>query len=286
VTALAAVALRDIVPAIPARLRAFHWLLHFTGKESDWLWKWKFRTADRHVKFDPDKSGWPWFPDTVSWVVPTSFAILALDQLPCTCGGLEQVPVIAMGTHGDKFPGQVLEPLVEETLLRAECALLTVAGGTAFRADGELHHILLPVDFRPRSLAALPCATALAHEFQAPLTLLHVAPQWGMPIDEPCIGGLLETEPTPAPDPREVTASLNAQLRSLIRGSELPRVTYAVEFGEPPQTILDFARKRDIGLVVMGVQRPRACSPYVKFSTAYRVVASAPCPVLTIPVLA
>lgn len=90
-TALAAIALRDVVSAIPARLRAFHWLLHFTGKESDWLWKWKFRTADRHVRFDPDKSGWPWFPGTVSWVVPTSFAILALDQLPCPCGGFEQV---------------------------------------------------------------------------------------------------------------------------------------------------------------------------------------------------
>jgi hypothetical protein len=92
VTALAAIVLCDVVPAIPARLRAFHWLLHFTGKESDWLWKWKFRTADRHVKFDPDKSGWPWFPDTVSWVVPTSFAILALDQLSSTCGGFKQVP--------------------------------------------------------------------------------------------------------------------------------------------------------------------------------------------------
>ena len=92
VTALAAIALRDLVPAIPARLRAYDWLLRTTGRESDWLWRWKFRTADRHVRFDPDKSGWPWFPDTVSWVVPTAFAILALDQLPCTCGGLEQVP--------------------------------------------------------------------------------------------------------------------------------------------------------------------------------------------------
>ena len=35
---------------------------------------------------------WPWFPDTVSWVVPTAFAVLALNQLPCSCGGLEQVP--------------------------------------------------------------------------------------------------------------------------------------------------------------------------------------------------
>jgi hypothetical protein len=34
----------------------------------------------------------PWFPGTVSWVVPTAFAVLALNQLPCSCGGLEQVP--------------------------------------------------------------------------------------------------------------------------------------------------------------------------------------------------
>ncbi|MGB8769084.1 MAG: prenyltransferase/squalene oxidase repeat-containing protein [Candidatus Korobacteraceae bacterium] len=93
VTSLAVIALRDLVPAIPARLQGFHWLLNCSGKESNWFWKWKFRTADRHVRFDPDKYGWPWFPDTVSWVVPTSFAILALNQLPCSCGGLERIPL-------------------------------------------------------------------------------------------------------------------------------------------------------------------------------------------------
>jgi hypothetical protein len=85
VTSLTSIALRDCVPAIPARLRGFHWLLKFAGKESNWFWKWKFRTTDRHVRFDPDKYGWPWFPETVSWVVPTSFAILALNQMPCGC---------------------------------------------------------------------------------------------------------------------------------------------------------------------------------------------------------
>ena len=93
VTSLAVIALRDLVPAIPARLQSFHWLLNCSGKESNWLWKWKFRTTDRHVSFDPDKYGWPWFPGTVSWVVPTAFAILALNQVPCSCGGLERIPV-------------------------------------------------------------------------------------------------------------------------------------------------------------------------------------------------
>jgi hypothetical protein len=84
-------ALRDLACAIPARIQGIHWLLNFAGRESNWFWKWKFRTADRHVRFDPDKYGWPWFPDTVSWVVPTAFAVLALDQIPCNCDGLQHV---------------------------------------------------------------------------------------------------------------------------------------------------------------------------------------------------
>jgi hypothetical protein len=89
-TSLATIALGDCVPGIPAKLQGFHWLLQFAGKESNWFWKWKFRTTDRHVYFDPDKYGWPWFPDTVSWVVPTSFAIIALNQMPSSCGEFGQ----------------------------------------------------------------------------------------------------------------------------------------------------------------------------------------------------
>ncbi|MCI0625535.1 MAG: hypothetical protein L0387_28470 [Acidobacteria bacterium] len=61
---------------------AIRWLLDMKGWESHWLWRWKFRTTDRHVRFDPDKFGWPWTPETVSWVVPTSYSLLALKALP------------------------------------------------------------------------------------------------------------------------------------------------------------------------------------------------------------
>ena len=90
-TSLVAITLQDKVSAIPARVKGVHWLLRSAGRESNWFWKWKFRTADRHVRFDPDKFGWPWFPDTVSWVVPTAFAILALNHLPCSCKGFDLV---------------------------------------------------------------------------------------------------------------------------------------------------------------------------------------------------
>ena len=58
--------------------RPVQWLTESRGWESHWLWKWKFRTSDRHVRFDPDKFGWPWMPETVSWVVPTAYSLLAL----------------------------------------------------------------------------------------------------------------------------------------------------------------------------------------------------------------
>ena len=81
-TALALIALANHRGEARSRCRGFRWLLQSAGKESSWLWRWKFRTADRHVRFDSDKFGWPWQPDTNSWVVPTAFAILALRRPP------------------------------------------------------------------------------------------------------------------------------------------------------------------------------------------------------------
>jgi len=48
--------------------------------EASWLVRLKFRLSDRQVRFDPTRYGWPWVPDTVSWVVPTSMALIALER--------------------------------------------------------------------------------------------------------------------------------------------------------------------------------------------------------------
>ena len=57
--------------------RAFGWLDSMAGVENHWLWKWKFRYFDRHVRFDTNKSGWPWVEGTISWVAPTAMVLLA-----------------------------------------------------------------------------------------------------------------------------------------------------------------------------------------------------------------
>lgn len=65
--------------------RGLKWLLDSKGKESNWLWRWKFRTTDTHVRFNPDKFGWPWMPGTCSWVIPTALSIIALRQAFVYC---------------------------------------------------------------------------------------------------------------------------------------------------------------------------------------------------------
>lgn len=87
-TGLALLTLSNVESSPVAATRAAEWLLNSKGREANWFWKWKFRTTDTRVRFDPDKFGWPWEPDTCSWVVPTSFALLAFKQsFPCCRNG-------------------------------------------------------------------------------------------------------------------------------------------------------------------------------------------------------
>ncbi|MGH9400638.1 MAG: prenyltransferase/squalene oxidase repeat-containing protein [Terriglobia bacterium] len=60
--------------------RSLSWLLNSCGREAHWLQNWKFRMTDTRVQFNPAKFGWPWQPGTCSWVVPTAFALIALQQ--------------------------------------------------------------------------------------------------------------------------------------------------------------------------------------------------------------
>jgi hypothetical protein len=79
VTALVIYALLTIKRAeVPQR--SIEWLLENAGREANRLWRWKFETIDNSVKFDPGKYGWSWMPGTTSWVIPTSFSLIALQD--------------------------------------------------------------------------------------------------------------------------------------------------------------------------------------------------------------
>jgi hypothetical protein len=77
-TALAILALSQREPSGWDAEGALKWLCSARGIEGHWFWRWKFKTSDTQVSFDPDKFGWGWVPGTASWVIPTSFVLIAL----------------------------------------------------------------------------------------------------------------------------------------------------------------------------------------------------------------
>ncbi len=80
-TPLAIMALSDIDP--PAAQKGAEWLLDQGGRSYPWYTKLLFRLfPDREViELDADLTGWPWLPDTFSWVEPTAYALIALKSL-------------------------------------------------------------------------------------------------------------------------------------------------------------------------------------------------------------
>ncbi len=98
-TALAVIALRFTGAPFAPLEKSLRWLLNNQGREGHWFWKWKFRTVDRAVRFNPDKYGWPWFQGTVSWVIPTAFSLIALEQSAPCCRIEPVVNRIQLGTE-------------------------------------------------------------------------------------------------------------------------------------------------------------------------------------------
>jgi len=98
-TALALCALTAVNDPSDARERALQWLLLSRGKEGHWFWRWKFKTADRNVRFDPDKYGWPWSPGAGSWVIPTAFSLIAIKQFTVCNRSAESEERIRLGVE-------------------------------------------------------------------------------------------------------------------------------------------------------------------------------------------
>ena len=59
-TALAVLSLMAIGRETERLKSAIQWLLDARGREANWFWRWKFRTIDNRVQFDPAKYGWSW----------------------------------------------------------------------------------------------------------------------------------------------------------------------------------------------------------------------------------
>jgi nucleotide-binding universal stress UspA family protein len=150
---------------------------------------------------------------------------------------------------------------------------------------GLFKTILVPVDFSPCSDEAFRIACRMAELCAAKVLVLHV-------IDTSALAafnrlGLLAVPSDAAPQRRRLRHHARLKVRELLESKAAGdvKMTRLIVEGAPFVEIAKVARTGDIDLVVMGTYGGRSGSVDKIFfgSTAEKVVRTAGCPVLTVP---
>lgn len=136
-----------------------------------------------------------------------------------------------------------------------------------------INDILFPTDFSDRALGAFHVASALARDYQARLTLLHVR---DLPVT-----AFAEFGAVPPPEMPSRTEVMD-KLHQLDPHDESIHMEYLLVDGIAADEIVKAAADHHCDLIVMGTHGRTGLSRLVMGSVAEEVVRKAPCPVLTL----
>ena len=196
-----------------------------------------------------------------------------------------EVDLVVMGTHGRRGLERLVLGSVANTLIRqSNCPVMTVRerGDDADTSDEvNYKNLLAPIDFSDYSRAALQLSKVVAHRYGGTQHLLFVAEKRVLPTfsDTGLPGiGVVEMDP-------EIVANAESALEALNDAVEGPEVEsdYHVREGDVAEDIVDFAGTEAVDLIVMATRGLTGIDRFVIGSNTERVVRSAPCPVLTVP---
>ncbi len=143
--------------------------------------------------------------------------------------------------------------------------------------------ILVPVDFSGPSAEALSYACAIAEKFDAELLVLHV-------LGAPQSSGMTAIRRVGAAEREEAAEKLRVKAEAELAEfcaaecSDFPATqlaTHLVWGGDPADEILEFAKDRDVDLIVMGSAKKKLTG-LVLGSSSKKVVSKSRWPVLTI----
>jgi nucleotide-binding universal stress UspA family protein len=148
---------------------------------------------------------------------------------------------------------------------------------TASLVPLRIKSILVPLDFSPPSKKALGYAVAVARQFKAKLTLLHVVEPVATPDFAASFPLLMEDD--------DLMAAAKNELGRVVKATRVPRgmvEKILVRFGRSFHEIADAARTRRADLIIISTHGYTGLKHAVLGSTTERVVRHAPCPVLVV----
>ena len=179
-----------------------------------------------------------------------------------------QIDLLVLFSHGRQgIPRLMLGSVAEEMLRNVACPVLTVGPDVrrCFTSDLKVKNVLLATHFEPNSIAPNH-ARWLCNEFRAQLTVLHVVDDqhWGDKTDAQLVARLVDTVPDD--------------------GSLWRKPVLRLASGLPSARILELAQSSCADLIVLGARHPEPAriNSHLPWATAARVIAGAPCPVLTV----
>ena len=144
----------------------------------------------------------------------------------------------------------------------------------------KLDRILVPTDFSDFSKPALTYGCAIAARFDAELHLLHVVPDPAMLVPEAAAFSVESMEAQTELLRTESMKTLNTLPPD--GWSDGKPVVREVRVGAAFMEIIDYAREKDIDLIVIGTHGRSGLMHVLMGSVAERIVRKSPCPVLTV----
>ncbi len=161
----------------------------------------------------------------------------------------------------------ILGSAAEVIYRRARCPVLTVGPHAPIEKATDIRHILFATNFSHESEHALRYALALANEFDAQLTMLHVMDDTGKATDRV----------------EKIIRDSETKLRAMIAPQESPGKLpeFIVLLGETADKIVRAAELRNCDLIVMGAHEAGEIATHLP-DVDHTVVAEAVCPVLTV----
>jgi nucleotide-binding universal stress UspA family protein len=142
----------------------------------------------------------------------------------------------------------------------------------------QVHKILFPIDFASHFESLVPWVSTFAQKFDARVYVLFVTPDLSNFSTFFVPHGNIQSFQEEAVN--SARKKMAGAVQDLFKG--FPKLETRVEVGSPGEKIVELAKKEKIDMIIMGAHGRKGLDRAIFGSVADKVVASAPCPVLTV----